>query len=673
MKKAQHSDRSSFTVQELFGGSPNPFLHSSEPMPGFSFVCPGIDIWTFPKELCLSQRRESRHGAERRIHTVWNHAKTGLECEVTYSFFADTGTLEYGGTLTNNGSAPLPQVRGPFPLALSADVQATGAPRLMTLSGGGPTDAAYPTPTFAPRFFDIAGALTLQAGPGGMSTLQNMPFIVVTNADESFGYAAALEWPCFWMIYCGDRWENGRRLAYALLHVDQTCFTLKPGESVPLPRVVLTFFEGNHVSGSNHFRRHLVRHVVPKLRGADALPPVFYNHWFGCGNHFSSAMLKPIVDRSAELGIEDFVIDTGWFEGGFRAGCGNWEKQDRQKLPEGLEGFARYVEAKGMRFGTWRELEYAEQGTDWAIRHPDWFRDCRTQSDRLLRLEDRAVREGVLEFLERFVPDNRLQWLRWDFNSRPAPFWAERETPGEGGRLQLGYGAGLYALLDEVLRRFPNLHLEACAGGGHRMDVGTLRRAHSCWMSDDSSHIPALRSRLRGMNRYLPGAYGNTCLCQMQWGDDPGDSQKRPLACYESGYPLDDLRSRMAGGLGFAENFTRWNAATMAQVRREIERYKSVRRYLMQDYYPILEPTRLRDWDGWQFHDPEDGSGFLMAFRSESARATQAVVPGGLDRGITYRFENVDTGATHTLRGGQELPLQVERKEANTWFRYQVV
>ena len=63
-------------------------------------------------------------------------------------------------------------------------------------------------------------------------------------------------------------------------------------------------------------------------------------------------------------------------------------------------------------------------------------------------------------------------------------------------------------------------------------------------MNDNSVVIPALRSRLKGMNHYLPGNYGNTCLCHMEWEGELSDTRgprwgKLPVSYFSKGYPLD--------------------------------------------------------------------------------------------------------------------------------------
>lgn len=578
-----------------------------------------------------------------------------------YWFHPDTNTLEYGGWMTNAGRADIHGVDGPFAFDFCIDRAAVGPLRVSRLTGGASVDSCFPPPTFQWRTVDLSGSLTVASGEGGRSTEKDLPLVVVTDAGEKYGFSVALEWPCCWMIYCSQRVVANKGYDHILAHVWRTHLVLRRGMTIPLPRVVLSFFTGDAQRGGNALRRHIREHVTPRIQGWPTLPPVFYNT-FGAygGERFTAGQLKSVVDATAELGVEYFVLDAGWFEKGFRRGIGNWERPDRRKLPEGMAAFARYVESKGMQFGTWLEPEFAMEGSHWARIHPGWYCASRVRhiypayrryraQDLLLRIDDPKIRSQVLDFVEKFVRANRVAWLRWDFNNDPAPFWLENETPAMRGLLQLRYGQGLLELLDGLLARCPRLHLEACAGGGHRMDLGTLRRAHSCWMSDDCSP-EAVRSRLKGMNCCLPGNYGNT----------------------NHTYPA---RWQMAGGLGltFTEKSPLARGRPRTEARAEIAKYKLVRKHLLQDYYPLFNPVRAREWDGWQFHHVEAGQGFFMVFRCLDSRNAMTVHLPGLQKGLKYRLEDMDTGEKHIVLGGRDFRIRTRRKEGIAWYSYTAV
>ena len=112
-------------------------------------------------------------------------------------------------------------------------------------------------------------------------------------------------------------------------------------------------------------------------------------------------------------------------------------------------------------------------------------------------------------------------------------------------------------------------------------------------------------------------------------------------------------------------------------VRRNLEIWE---KYLVpmygKDFYPLAGLTD-RDsvaagpsdvdtiWCGWQYDDPENGTGVIQMFRRDRSRQTEGLYPlFGLDRGAVYEFTDVDTGQTweysgQTLRD-EGLPIRIE-------------
>ena len=56
---------------------------------------------------------------------------------------------------------------------------------------------------------------------------------------------------------------------------------LYPGESVPIPEVLIGFVEGDQYEASNPLRRFIREEILPTLNGNRYLPPVYYLTWWG--------------------------------------------------------------------------------------------------------------------------------------------------------------------------------------------------------------------------------------------------------------------------------------------------------------------------------------------------------------------------------------------------------
>jgi alpha-galactosidase len=61
------------------------------------------------------------------------------------------------------------------------------------------------------------------------------------------------------------------------------------------------------------------------------------------------------------------------------------------------------------------------------------------------------------------------------------PLPAERQ-----GEFCHRYVLGLYEILDELVKRFPDILFESCASGGNRFDLGMLCYMPQVWTSDNT-------------------------------------------------------------------------------------------------------------------------------------------------------------------------------------------
>lgn len=673
---AKSKQSSDFTYPSLFPRSSNAFQRGMQSRAGFSWESANVGFTQFSDGLKLVACKERQTDYGRTVQARWEHSGTKVRADVRYEVFDDTGVVEIDGRLTNRGRKKLRNVRGPLVLAVDFRIPVASRPHVSWVNSGGSVESCFPPTAYTVKEVELGweSGKTLFGGRyGGRSTESELPFAFVIDPETRDGFFCYIEWPCRWITMINRAGSN----MLLLPHVAYTDFELGPGESFDMPKASLGFFNGDIHDGSNLLRRHITRHVVQPVPDAPLLP-VTYNHYYGLPSDWTVETLKKEAKAYAEIGAEYFVVDAEWFAGGFRDGVGNWERLDKRRFPNGFDEIVEYVEALGMKFGSWLEIEFAMEGSHWVKKHPDWFHQATNRpnlvygrarhNDRLLRLEDPDVRRQVCDFMVGWVERYRLEWLRWDFNNAPAPFWEANESEKNSGKLQLGYGHGVMALADELRERCPQLHIEACAGGGYRMDLGTLRRANSAWINDNSLSTEAIRWFKKGVNHVLPGCYANSAFL---WMSHPARRQQTLASFKREGYPSFVMRSQMAGTLLLSEQSQYFSAKVKDALRAEIERYKSIRHLLMKDFYPLFTPTTLADYDGWQFHDPETDEGFLLVFRVESPASKTKAELRGLKPGKSYRLTDMDSGRTRKLEGGKTLSITINDIQGTAWYRYE--
>ncbi|MEM9226175.1 MAG: alpha-galactosidase, partial [Pseudomonadota bacterium] len=262
---------------------------------------------------------------------------------------------------------------------------------------------------------------------------------------------------------------------------------LEPGETLQSPDWLATFSPDGLDGAARNF--HAAQRARSPLDVAARPRPVHLNTWEGMYFNHDESDLTDLASAAARLGVERFVLDDGWFAGrdDDTSSLGDWTP-DPAKYPNGLGPLAAHVTDLGMEFGLWVEPEMVNPDSDLFRAHPDWAlqlagRPLQTARNQLvLDMSRPEVEDHVYTALKVLLTDLPIRYLKWDHNRALS-------MAGLGGTLQ-GRPAyrrqvlAAYGLLDRLRRDFPDVEIEACAGGGGRIDAGLLSRTHRVWTSD---------------------------------------------------------------------------------------------------------------------------------------------------------------------------------------------
>ena len=230
--------------------------------------------------------------------------------------------------------------------------------------------------------------------------------------------------------------------------------------------------------------------------------PVHLNTWEGFYFDHDEAKLRELADSAAEIGIERFVLDDGWFHGrnDDRSSLGDWWP-DATKYPEGLGPLAKHITGLGMEFGLWVEPEMVNPDSDLFRAHPDWAlqiagRPLLTGRNQLvLDLARDDVSNHLFKVLSKLLESLPVSYLKWDHNR-------DLTTAGKTARYRRQVQAG-YALLGRIRAAYPAIEIESCAGGGGRIDAGIARHTHRFWTSDCIDAVTRTAAQ-RGFLQFLP-------------------------------------------------------------------------------------------------------------------------------------------------------------------------
>ena len=260
---------------------------------------------------------------------------------------------------------------------------------------------------------------------------------------------------------------------------------------------VSPWVHGSHGVGIDEASARFHAHLRRVSRAARRPRPVTLNVWEAVYFDQSLEVLTDLAERAADLGVERFVVDDGWFAGrrDDRRGLGDWTA-DPVIWPEGLGPLADRVRALGMEFGLWVEPEMINEDSDLARAHPDWILRARaelppqTRFQQVLDLTNPEAFAHILDTLDGLVAQWGVAYLKWDHNRD----LVEAGHPATGAPAVHDQTLAVYRLVDELRRRHPDLEIESCASGGGRVDLGILERTDRIHPSDN--HDPLDRARI---------------------------------------------------------------------------------------------------------------------------------------------------------------------------------
>ncbi|NUO62783.1 MAG: hypothetical protein HOQ12_04985 [Gemmatimonadaceae bacterium] len=493
----------------------------------------------------------------------------------------------------------------------------------------------------------------------GRSSKGYVPWIALRNERAGIQYLAELAWSGNWSArverYPGENdialVERPVALRMGLRHDAGGPLSLAPGASFTTPRLALTAAAGDLDDAENQMHRWQRSYVMPPSPGNRPLL-VHFNTWYPYGQDVDLAKAKAAADVAATLGLEAYVIDSGWYvDSDWVMELGDW-KVSRRKFPHGLEELADYVRARGMKFGMWIEVENLGQGSRNFREHPDWclsYEGKPVINDRRCQLDfaKPAVREWARGVVEGVVTKYRLGWLKIDYNIDAGDVFDPASPRRAGARLH-DHVQAYYAWLDELRAAHPELVVENCSSGALRFDSGIIAHTHTTWVSDVVNAKQSLQLGYGCTVQFPPE------LCNHWMVGEKDDGTVDPAG--DPAWWDFMFRVPMTGQFGISSRVAEWPAAVRERAAANVALYKEIRGTITgADVYhltPSPDHDAPRGWMAIQYVAPADGRSVLLAYRLPDGEATRVFRMRGLARDATYDVR-VDGAPSGALTGAQ--------------------
>ncbi len=359
---------------------------------------------------------------------------------------------------------------------------------------------ALPVPPVAREILDLAGRWGKeripQRGPLGVGTHLREGRRGRTGADAAtvlhvgtlgFGFAEGEVWG----LHTG--WSGNHTHYVERLSTGETVVgggeLLLPGEVVLAGGEAYTspWVYGSYGVGLDAVARRFHRF----LRARDHHPgpdrPVTLNVWEAVYFDHDLGRLTDLAERAADLGVERYVLDDGWFGSrrDDRSGLGDWTVSS-DVWPDGLHPLVDVVRGLGMQFGLWFEPEMVNVDSDVARAHPEWIMatggrlPVESRSQQVINLGIPACYAYLRDAMFAILAEYEIGYLKWDHNRDLVD--AGTSPAGRPGVHEQTWAC--YRLLDEIRAAHPGLEIESCSSGGARVDLGVLMRTDRVWVSD---------------------------------------------------------------------------------------------------------------------------------------------------------------------------------------------
>jgi alpha-galactosidase len=336
---------------------------------------------------------------------------------------------------------------------------------------------------------------------GSMPVRGFFPFVALEDKEAGVLWGAQLATPGSWQM------EVFRKDDFVALsggqadrEFGQWFKTLKAGETYDTPVATIGCIKGD------------LDQLAQRLSSAQEGPlanlpkienelPIVVNEWCTSWGNPTQENLLALAKRLQGTPAKYLVIDDGWAErpsGGVQQN-GDWII-NRKAFPDGLTATCQAIRDHGLIPGIWFEFEVCNPGskafdlTDHHLQRDG--RVLQVGSRRYWDFRDPFTFDYLTKKVIHLLRDNGLGYLKVDYNDTIGFGVDGAESAGEGLRQHL---EGMQKFFRKMREEIPDLVIENCSSGGHRLEPSMMALCAMGSSSDahETREIPIIGANLQ--------------------------------------------------------------------------------------------------------------------------------------------------------------------------------
>lgn len=335
---------------------------------------------------------------------------------------------------------------------------------------------------------------------GSMPVRKYYPFVAAVDSESGTYTAVSLYSPASWQMEVTVRHDDTLTLSGGIADGDFGAWrkTLRPGESFTAQKAVAAV--GRSLDDVCH---KLVSMQKPDISPLDDHMGIAFNEYCTTWGDPTTANMKRIADKLEGKNIQYLVMDSGWYgEDGFKGywfeNEGDW-RVNMAKFPGGMKEMTAYIRSRGMIPGIWFEFEVVTPKCDLYYAEEHLVKKdgvVLTIGDRrFLDMEDPWVEEHLTQKVIDFLRDNDFGYIKVDYNDTMGLGVDGPDGPGENLRRKV---AATQRFFRKMKAQLPNLVIENCSSGGHRLEASFMELASMASFSDahEINQLPIIAANM---------------------------------------------------------------------------------------------------------------------------------------------------------------------------------